>query len=232
MAGDLDVLIAEQIEDKSELHYVGAFGGHIPITEYDTIGRGRPYGSLFLDLLWKPDMTMKQVAELGYFVIALVERHFLDATIGIGDDRPQVFFIPDHHRVIRLASEAQLDSMRKSKTKRLERWSRVESIPGYGPESMTDEPPLMQTIRERIESWIKEEGMTYAILDDPKAHFNIKVIVAPDANTNLNIVMGKNSKNGVVVATRANFTADQQRKIRRHTKQEQEDFLYDLRTTL
>ena len=90
---------------------------------------------------------------------------------------------------------------------------------------MTGKPPLMQTIRERIESWIKEEGMTYAILDDPNAHFNIKVIVAPDANTNLNIVMGKNSKNGVVVATRANFTADQQRKIRRHTKQEQEDFL-------
>ena len=118
VAGDLDVLIAEQIEDKSELHYVGAFGGHIPITEYDTIGRGRPYGSLFLDLLWKPDMTMKQVAELGYFVIALVERHFLDATIGIGDGHPQVFFIPDHHRVIRLASEPELDSMRKSKTKR------------------------------------------------------------------------------------------------------------------
>ncbi len=41
-------------------------------------------------------MTMNQVAELGYFIIKYIEATELDASVGVGNGHPQVWFIPNN----------------------------------------------------------------------------------------------------------------------------------------
>jgi hypothetical protein len=48
-------------------------------------------------------MNMKQVAELGYFIIKIIEKYELEDTVGLSkkqespESRPQIWFIPDHN---------------------------------------------------------------------------------------------------------------------------------------
>jgi hypothetical protein len=41
---------------------------------------------------------MKQVAELGYFVIKYIEDFQLDLSVGIGHKRPQIWYLPDYYK--------------------------------------------------------------------------------------------------------------------------------------
>lgn len=64
-------------------------------------------------------MGMKQVAELGYFLVKLIERFKLDETVGVESGHPQVWFLPNNpprgegqseeDRSIRSANETELD---------------------------------------------------------------------------------------------------------------------------
>jgi hypothetical protein len=38
---------------------------------------------------------MKQVAELDYFIIKYIEKYYLDLSVGVNTDKPQIWFIPD-----------------------------------------------------------------------------------------------------------------------------------------
>jgi tripartite motif-containing protein 71 len=40
-------------------------------------------------------MKMKQVGELGYYIIKHIEEFELDSSVGVGNNRPQIWFIPD-----------------------------------------------------------------------------------------------------------------------------------------
>ncbi len=127
---DFAVLIASRIGAKSQLNFVGVWGGHRPVNTYETIGSGTPYGAAFLKTLWKSSMGMKDVAELGYFVIKLIENKELDASVGVERGHPQVWFLPDNPQTpdstygnevtIRAANEIELDGMAESVKRKLD----------------------------------------------------------------------------------------------------------------
>jgi hypothetical protein len=37
---------------------------------------------------------MKQIAELGYPITKYIEKYYLDLSVGVNTDRPQIWFIP------------------------------------------------------------------------------------------------------------------------------------------
>lgn len=124
------ILIAPRSGAITELYAVEGVGGHSTVTEYRTIGSGSPYAELFLKKLWKRNMGMKQAAELGYFVIKLIERNRLDETVGIGEGHPQVWFLPNNPQTqgstygidtsIRSANAGELDGMAESVKRKLD----------------------------------------------------------------------------------------------------------------
>ena len=67
------------------------------VTTFKAVGSGAPYGSIFLQKLWHPSMTMEQVAELGYFVIRYIQETELDFTVGVNKERPHpdIWFLPN-----------------------------------------------------------------------------------------------------------------------------------------
>jgi 20S proteasome alpha/beta subunit len=92
---NFDVLLGIKTTAKSELKYVHPIGFAEGVRRCKAIGHGEPYGSFFLKHWWKPNMTMLEVAELGYFIIKYIQEFELDNTVGIGGDYPQVWLIPD-----------------------------------------------------------------------------------------------------------------------------------------
>lgn len=84
------------LDRRSQLTYFYQDGAMEPVIDYKVIGTGAPYGSIFLKQNWHQDMTMKEVAELGYFIIKYVEKYSLDLSVGVNKDKPQVWFIPDN----------------------------------------------------------------------------------------------------------------------------------------
>jgi len=92
---DFDVLLGIKGNISAILRYVYPFGLSEDINKYKVIGHGEPYGSFFLKHWWKPDMTMLDVAELGFFIIRYIQEFELDNTVGIGEALPQVWLIPN-----------------------------------------------------------------------------------------------------------------------------------------
>ena len=66
------------------------------IRNYQVIGSGQPYGSLFLKMAWnKNELNMAQCGALGYFIIKIIEENELDSYVGIGKNSiPHIVFIP------------------------------------------------------------------------------------------------------------------------------------------
>ena len=42
---------------------------------------------------------MKQFAEIGYFIIKYIEKTELDASIGVGNLKPQIWYLPNKYEV-------------------------------------------------------------------------------------------------------------------------------------
>jgi 20S proteasome alpha/beta subunit len=106
---NFDALIGTGNEPSS-LRYFYPDGRMETVTSYKTIGSGTPYGSVFLKKLWHPQMSMENVAELGYFIIKYIETFELDLTVGVGDKgRPQIWFLPDGFAADGTARTAQPD---------------------------------------------------------------------------------------------------------------------------
>lgn len=88
----IEVLIGfKKSEELAELYHVTSEGVSEKITNFIAIGHGEPYGSLFLKTIWNFDMSMKQTAELGAFIIKVITQLGLDNSV---DDMPQVGYIP------------------------------------------------------------------------------------------------------------------------------------------
>jgi 20S proteasome alpha/beta subunit len=91
-----DVLIAIQPPNKSStLNLIQGSGTPYTIKNYHTIGSGSPYAQVFLKKCWNDQMTMEQVAELGYFIIKYIEDFKLNFTVG---GEPMIWFIPDDEK--------------------------------------------------------------------------------------------------------------------------------------
>ena len=68
------------------------------------IGTGEPVGRFFLNKYWKDDMDMKQMAELGYFIVKAIMEYDLENTVGLSStsdinetvSKPRIHFIADN----------------------------------------------------------------------------------------------------------------------------------------
>jgi 20S proteasome alpha/beta subunit len=83
---------------KSYLTYITGHGMSYPIHECYSIGSGKKYASIFLKSSYRTNMTMEQAAELGYFTIKYIEDFELETNVGVNDDIPQMWFVPDRDR--------------------------------------------------------------------------------------------------------------------------------------
>lgn len=91
---DFDVLLGIQATTEAVLKYVHSSGFAEGVRRYKVIGHGEPYGSFFLKYWWHRNMTMLEVAELGFLIIKCIQEFELDNTVGIGQGYPQIWLIP------------------------------------------------------------------------------------------------------------------------------------------
>jgi len=91
---NFDVLLGIKSSTGAVLQYIYPIGFAEGVRKYKAIGHGEPYGSFFLKQWWQPNMTMLEVAGLGYFIIKYIQDFELDNTVGIGNKQPQVWLIP------------------------------------------------------------------------------------------------------------------------------------------
>jgi hypothetical protein len=97
--GDFDILVATQgVGRGADLYYIYPDGVSSYIDTYKAIGTGAPHGSLFLKKFWRQDMSMLEVARLGFFVLRLIEKFDLDVNVGT-NPWPQIWFIPNKGEV-------------------------------------------------------------------------------------------------------------------------------------
>lgn len=121
----LEILIAHRFAQggkKSVLYYIREVGAAEHIPDFKLIGNGSPYASMLLKEAKKqnPNLTMEQVAKLGYLVIKYIEKYELDTSVGIGEEHPQIWFIPDGKDPYEIKGD-DMDNCKKDADNRLER---------------------------------------------------------------------------------------------------------------
>ncbi len=137
-----DVLLGVKTTAEAVLKYIYPIGFAESVRKYKVIGHGEPYGSFFLKQWWRPEMTMLEVAELGFFIIKFIQECELDNTVGIGEGYPQVWLIPsgaikanatpDELRLLNPQPMSQ-DDLKAIETRILRRLAQVQKIPWTRP---------------------------------------------------------------------------------------------------
>ena len=118
---NFDLLVAIHIPELgTSLKYVYPYGYHENVSSFRVLGLGEPYGLIFLRKLWRRDISMVEAAELGYRVIRYIEEFDLNGSVGIGEDKPQIFFMSNDGR-LRKASESLLRRLDESSSDWLRR---------------------------------------------------------------------------------------------------------------
>jgi 20S proteasome alpha/beta subunit len=98
------LLVGMQLKDRGAILLQFNEKGY-PIEErkYIAIGSGESYTYVFLKPFYRPDITMREFARLGYFTIKYMDRFEIDEGSGLSRskpfDRPQIWFIPDSGRL-------------------------------------------------------------------------------------------------------------------------------------
>jgi hypothetical protein len=82
------------------LSYISAAGLSEDIHKHKTIGSGELPASVFLNILNPNEMYMKEFAKWCYFIIKHIEEYGIDDRVGVGRERPQIYFIPNEGRLI------------------------------------------------------------------------------------------------------------------------------------
>jgi len=88
--------VKDYFKNKSVLYYLDSFDClPVEIKHKKVIGQSN-LADVFLKS-WKPEMTMKETARLGAFIIKYIEKEKLseDNGVGIGGYQPQILLIPD-----------------------------------------------------------------------------------------------------------------------------------------
>lgn len=97
---EFDVLVATNlVVPHTILRYFYQDGRSEQIEKYKAIGAGAPYGQIYLETLYREDLTMHQAAGLAYFIVRYIERFKLELTVGTGGEfpHPLIRFIPPLH---------------------------------------------------------------------------------------------------------------------------------------
>ena len=94
-----ELLVAIRHPDKqSTLTWILGAGVKRLISGYHTLGIGGIFAKEFLEQLWYPEISMKEVGSLGYFVIKHIEDNKLHSSVGIEKYPPHIWFIPDDEK--------------------------------------------------------------------------------------------------------------------------------------
>lgn len=94
---EFEVLAGIRTTIGAVLQYIAPAGIAETVTKYKVIGSGEPYGSILLNILWRKDMTMRETAKLGYFIINVIIKLQLTDWVGVEEDgNPNIWFIPDN----------------------------------------------------------------------------------------------------------------------------------------
>ena len=95
-SGKFDVLFAAQVKSTGAvLRYISDGGLSEDMDKYKVIGGGEIAASVFLRAINPNNMTMKEFAKWGFFIIRYIEEYGLVNGVGVGRDKPQIYFIPD-----------------------------------------------------------------------------------------------------------------------------------------
>jgi hypothetical protein len=122
----------------ANLHYFYADGKPVPIDTCRPIGV-KHLGDVLLYNLWSAHLSMNLVAEIGYLIIKYVEKFELQNSVGVGNNEPQIWFIPDHSDE---DNELEEDShlMKKFRYNTLDRLPKIENaIKNLFPEFRIDQ---------------------------------------------------------------------------------------------
>ncbi len=111
-------LIAERIQASPTLWYIG-LDEFREVPNYLPIGNGAIESFPILNRLVSPNLSIRQMARIGYFAIKIVER--TNNFVGIGERRPQVYYLPNNQPEgnpsfgndlsVQEASKGELDEM-------------------------------------------------------------------------------------------------------------------------
>jgi 20S proteasome alpha/beta subunit len=122
--GRVAVLVGMQTSHGSLLQYIlpsSPMGMAETVREYKSIGHGIPYASLLLNMLWRRDLTMQDVANIGYFIVKSFEKYpQMDNTVGVDDERPQVWFIPNDNVNQAIVERKDLDTLDSTTARKLD----------------------------------------------------------------------------------------------------------------
>jgi len=98
-----DVLVGIQYTNKiSEITYINHRGEPNNSGFFYAIGSGNNYAKIFLNQLQTTNISMKQFAEIGYFIIKYIENTELDASIGVGNLKPQIWYFQINMNLIKI----------------------------------------------------------------------------------------------------------------------------------
>jgi hypothetical protein len=75
---------------------------------------------------WNPDLTIRDTARLGSFIIKYVEKEGLSESVGVGDLQPQVLIFPDEEKTPREITGADLSNLLKGIDEEVEK--RIKEI--------------------------------------------------------------------------------------------------------
>ncbi len=126
VGGVFNALIAMQTSQGSLLqivHPTNPMGLAETVKGYQTIGSGSPYAKLLMEMMWRPDLTMQTMANIGYFIIRCFEEYpTMDNAVGVNREKggkPQVWFIPNDSKNEAIVEQKDLDNLDSTTTKRL-----------------------------------------------------------------------------------------------------------------
>jgi hypothetical protein len=117
---DFDVLFCTQTQDKGAvIHYLHHDGTPEDIYEFKIIGDGEKLASMFVSPLYNPKTRMNDFALIGYFTVKYIDKFELHNGIGLGGQKPQVWFIPNHGHLYRDKDCPQLIESFEFKTNKM-----------------------------------------------------------------------------------------------------------------
>ncbi|MFY9964789.1 MAG: hypothetical protein WBL44_11190 [Nitrososphaeraceae archaeon] len=92
-----DVLFAAQVQNRAILFYIHRDGLSEDVHDFKVIGSGESFANVFLKSLYQKNknIVMRQLAQAGFFIIKYIEESGLNDGVGVGKDRPQIYFVPN-----------------------------------------------------------------------------------------------------------------------------------------
>lgn len=122
-----DALVSIQTKDNgASLQYIDDDGVSMDVDSYIVIGSNtsRIISSTFLKPIWHKDITMERFLRDVFFIIKFIDRFQLDDSVGLGENFPQIFLIPDKDNMVQEVHPLSLRGINETVDKMLDNWKK------------------------------------------------------------------------------------------------------------